>query len=145
MTTSALLVYLSAAVAFVALVFFLFGFSRKARLSWRREGSNDVAEQTRLRALQRTDYKCSAGLLVTALLALGAGTFGSGPWFNEPSGNTPGAVLLITIVVAVMVVIALLGRHMCLSRALQRLERPTKPPGEDAREGRPTSILRRLQ
>ena len=81
----------------------------------------DPTQLARLRAVQRADWKCGAGLLGVALIACAIDLFGTGPYFYEPSGNTAGGVVLVAVLVGLVVIIALLVRHATLSRALRKL------------------------
>jgi uncharacterized membrane protein len=126
MTLSSLLIYVSAALVLVAFIFFMIGF---ARSGWPigpllgRTGQIDGTELTRLRAVQRADWKCGAGLLGVALVAYVTNRLGTGKYFNEPSGNISGGVLLISAVVGLVIVVALIVRHVTLLHALRKLER----------------------
>ena len=121
MSLASLLAYTSAALAFVAFIFFLIGFARSRRLV-APPSSRAGTEQARLRTLQHADWKCGAGLLGVALAVYAANLFGTGVYFNEPSGNLSGGVLLITGVVGLAIIIALIIRHVMLSHALRKLD-----------------------
>ena len=121
MSLSSLLAYTSAALAFVALIFFLIGVARSDS-PFGGIKHVDGTELARLRAVQHADWKCGTGLLVVALMAYAANLFGTGAYFFEASGNIGGGVLLIAGVVGLVVVIALFVRHVTLSHALRKLD-----------------------
>ena len=76
----------------------------------------------RRRAMQQVDWKCGAVLTGLALVALSTKLVGRGAYYDEPSGNIGGGVLLIAGVVGLIVFIALIVRHVYLSRALRELD-----------------------
>ena len=120
MALSSLLNYLGVALLCCAGAFFLIGVARTARrapFSGRGGGHDD--ELLRARLIQLADWKCSAGLLATALAAFVTSLIGPGPFFTRPSGNAAGAVLLIAAALAFILIVALLVRHVSLSRALR--------------------------
>lgn len=125
MSLSALLTYTGVALALVAFIFFLIGC---ARYDWRiappvnKTRHVDRTELARIRALQRADWTCAVLLIVVALVAYISPLFGAGPYFNEPSGNIAGGVLLIAGIVSLATIIALLVRHLTVSRALRKLD-----------------------
>jgi hypothetical protein len=125
MTLSAILTYTSAELALVALIFFLIGF---ARSGWRiapppsRTTHDDGTEVARVRAIQRADWKCAAGLLGVAFVAYALKHYGTGAYFDEPSGNIAGGMLLVAVLVGLITIIALIARQLTLSRALRKLE-----------------------
>jgi hypothetical protein len=124
MTAASLLSFLSAALSFVALAFLVTGLGRTIRLTTRPFGRRKPAEAMeydRLRIAQFADWGCAAGLVGAAVVALAVGRLGTGPAFNEPSGNAAGGFVLITAIVVAAVLLTLSFRHVIVSRALRKL------------------------
>ena len=121
MTLAALLSLLSAALSFVALVFFAVGLARTIPAAWWRSRSVDGEDAQRLRIAQRAEWQCAAGLIGVALVAVVASWLGTGPAFTEPSGNVAGGVLLIALLVSGVVLVTLFFRHVIVSHALRKL------------------------
>ena len=124
MTLSSILTDTSTALAFVAFAFLLMGFARKRRAKARpndRTSNAGGTELMRRRAVQQADWKCGAVLLGLALVAYATTLIGNGAYYDEPSGNMAGGVLLIAGVVGSIVFIALIVRHVYLSHALREL------------------------
>jgi len=122
MAVSSLLIFLSVALSFIALIFFLLALGRVHRRVRRSAGESErpeSVEQTRLRLVQRADRLCGSALLIVALIAAAVAFFGTGPIFTEPSGNAAGGALLIALVMFVLVSALLLIRYVILSRALR--------------------------
>lgn len=97
------------------------GTARLPRRSTR--GGLPAEEIQRLKAFRRADWTAAVLLVGIALLALASTLIGSGPIFEEPSGNVADGVLLIAGMVGFILAIVLLIRYMALSHAPRGLDK----------------------